>query len=110
MRTFGFINFGLHVKGLIYLDINGANNKSIRWHTETMIFETMREAHEWAYSVPYNEIGTVYDGYKTNDEKIAYALVFELIRSNTIHGYRFNIHSDCDFKENIVTYKVWVSK
>lgn len=75
-----------------------------------MYFEKMREAHEWAYSVPYNEIGNAYDGYITSDDKIAYALVFELIRSNTIHGHRFNIHSDCVFKEDTITYKVWISR
>ncbi|WP_248845152.1 hypothetical protein [Paenibacillus jilunlii] len=86
------------------------NDEVKKWYTETMQFETMREAHEWAYSEAYNAIGNLYDGYITTDEKIAYALVFELTRSNTIHGFRFNIHCDCDFSVKPMAYKVWVSR
>ncbi|MEK5489280.1 hypothetical protein MKZ24_00920 [Paenibacillus sp. FSL R7-0297] len=86
------------------------NDKSIRWFIETMQFETMREAHEWAYSGAFNEIGNLYEGYITTDEKIAYALVFELTRINTIRGFRCNIHCDCDFNVKPIVYKVWVSK
>lgn len=85
------------------------DDKSIRWYTETMQFETMREAHEWAYSVPYNEIGHLYEGYITTDEKIASALVFELTRLNTIAGFRRNIFCDCDFSVSPMAFKVWVS-
>jgi lipoate-protein ligase B len=68
----------------------------------------MRESHEWAYNVIYNEIGNNYDGYKTTDEKIASSLVFELVRSNTLHGLRFNIFSDLDKVNNQMVFMVWV--
>ncbi|QWU18567.1 hypothetical protein SAMN04487895_106354 [Paenibacillus sophorae] len=45
------------------------NDQAIKWYTETMQFDTMREAHEWAYHEAYKEIGNVYDGYLTKDEK-----------------------------------------
>lgn len=32
-------------------------NMDIRWHKDRMAFETMREAHKWAYNVISNEIG-----------------------------------------------------
>ncbi|WP_115995597.1 hypothetical protein [Cohnella lupini] len=82
---------------------------NIKWYFDEQYFETMRESHEWAYSVPFNEIGNKYDGYITNDEKIASALVFELIRSNTIHGFRFNVHCDCEFPDGNIFFKVWVT-
>ncbi|MFF2879135.1 hypothetical protein ACFVR2_22845 [Gottfriedia sp. NPDC057991] len=80
----------------------------IRWHEDGMKFETIRESHEWAYSVVFNEIGNLYDGYITNDEKIAYSLVYELIRVNTLHGERFQIFSDYGKVKNKFVYKVWV--
>jgi hypothetical protein len=74
-----------------------------------MTFETLRESHEWAYSVVYNEIGTHYDGYKTTDEKIAYSLVFELVRANTVFGHRYNVYSEYDYIDNSSIYMVWVT-
>lgn len=31
--------------------------EELRWYEEPMQFDTLREAHEWAYSEAYNEIG-----------------------------------------------------
>lgn len=86
------------------------NSGEIRWYSETMQFDTMRETHEWVYSGAYNEIGTLYDGYITQDLKLACALVFELVRSNTIHNHRFDIHTDYDLIDKVIFYKVWVNK
>ena len=30
--------------------------EELRWYEEPMQFDTLREAHEWAYSEAYNEI------------------------------------------------------
>ncbi|MBB6732367.1 hypothetical protein [Cohnella zeiphila] len=79
------------------------------WFMEKMEFETMREAREWVYSGAYNEIGYSYDGYKTKDPKLAYALLFELVRSNTIHEYRHDVHCDEEYIEGTIIYRVWVS-
>ncbi len=72
-----------------------------------MQFDTLREAHEWAYSEAYNEIGHLYDGYITTDEKLAYALLFELVRSNTLLSKRFEVFADVDFGVPN-RYRVWV--
>ena len=82
---------------------------NIRWYTETLTFETLHEAHVWVYDDPYNKISYDYDGYKTIDEKIAYALLFELVRANTIFKPRFQIHADYEFAENHIIYSVWVT-
>ncbi len=75
-----------------------------------MSFATMRESHEWAYSVIYNEIGNLYDGYKTTDEKIASSLVFELVRLNTLTGMKYEIFSDYENVNNRLVFMVWVKK
>ncbi|MCR8645490.1 hypothetical protein NV379_22900 [Paenibacillus sp. N1-5-1-14] len=82
---------------------------SISWFVESMEFDTIREAHEWVYSGAYNEIGYLFDGYKTKDSKIAYALLFELVRSNTILGRRQDVHCDEDCLDETIIYKVWVT-
>ncbi|EEM07955.1 hypothetical protein [Bacillus pseudomycoides] len=82
---------------------------NIRWYEDGMSFETLREAQEWACSVVYNEIGNLYDGYKTTDEKIAYALVYELVRANTLYNPSFKIHTDWDYiAPQSFIYKIWV--
>lgn len=89
---------------------NEHENSSVQWHQDGKTFETIKEAHEWAYSVIYNEIGKLYDGYKTADEKIAYSLVYELVRANTLYGHSFNIHTDLEKEApNSYIYKVWVT-
>ncbi|OAB47189.1 hypothetical protein PBAT_07900 [Paenibacillus antarcticus] len=85
------------------------SENSLSWFIEEMLFETIREAHEWVYSGAYNDIGYLFDGYKTKDSKLAYALLFELVRSNTIHGYRHDVHCDEEYLEGSITYKVWIT-
>ena len=88
------------------------NNKdsedTITWFDEEMSFETMREAHEWVYSGAYNEIGNLFDGYRTKDPKLAYALAFELVRLNTFNGFRQDICCDEQYVDKSIVYRVWV--
>ncbi|ARU62995.1 hypothetical protein CBW65_19915 [Tumebacillus avium] len=82
---------------------------SIQWYQDGKTFDTIRESHEWAYNVIYNEIGNLYSGYITTYEKIAYSLVFELIRSNTPTP-RLDVHTKIDFNESGPdVYKIWVT-
>lgn len=39
----------------------------LRWYEEDIVFDTMRESEEWVSSGIYNEIGNLYDGYRTRD-------------------------------------------
>ncbi|GAB6931152.1 hypothetical protein JCM10914A_51350 [Paenibacillus sp. JCM 10914] len=89
--------------------MNHNDQNSISWFVEEMHFETIREAREWVYSGAYNDIGYFFDGYKTKDPKLAYALLFELVRSNTIHGHRHDVHCDEEHLEGSITYKVWIT-
>ncbi|WP_310828853.1 hypothetical protein [Paenibacillus pedocola] len=81
----------------------------IDWYIEPMTFETQHEAFEWISSGPYNEIGYLYTGYQTTDEKLANILLFELVRSNTLHGPRFQVQADYEFLSAGQLYKVWVT-
>ncbi|TCP54446.1 hypothetical protein EV586_10464 [Tumebacillus sp. BK434] len=82
---------------------------TIQWHQDGMSFDTLRESHEWAYQVIYNEIGNLYNGYITSDEKIAYTLVFELVRSNTPIP-RFEVHTQIEFDTpESAVYRIWVT-
>lgn len=84
--------------------------RDIRWHEDGMKFETHPESWEWASTVVYNEIGTLYEGYRTEDEKIACSLVYELVRRNTSHGPMFHVcaHNEYDKGEQKYWYMVWV--
>lgn len=86
--------------------------KNIRWHEDGMKFETLRESHEWAYSVTYNEIGYQYDGYATHDEKIAYSLVYELTRLNTFGGKSVDVFAYEEYSavDCAVVYRIWVKR
>lgn len=86
--------------------------KDIRWHNDGTEFETQRESWEWASSVVYNEIGNLYDGYRTTDEKIACSLVYELTRLNTFQGPTFHVfaHNEYDKAEQKHWYMVWVER
>lgn len=57
----------------------------------------------------YNEIGYLYDGYKTKDEKIASSLIYELVRANTLYGPKYNISCDEECTVKPCNYKVWVT-
>ncbi|CAH1192466.1 hypothetical protein PAECIP111892_00969 [Paenibacillus auburnensis] len=82
---------------------------NIDWYMEPMTFETQHEAFEWISSGPYNEIGYLYTGYQTTDEKLANILLFELVRSNTLHGPRFRVQADYEFLSTGLLYKIWVT-
>lgn len=86
--------------------------KTIRWHEDGMKFETQRESWEWAFSVVYNEIGNNYDGYRTEDEKIACSLVYELTRLNTFQGPIFHVFAtnECNQIGEKYYYLVWVER
>lgn len=51
----------------------------------------------------------LYIGYQTTDEKLANTLLFELVRSNTLHGPRFKVQADYEFLSTGLLYKVWVT-
>ncbi|MGO4276252.1 hypothetical protein AB4Z22_41605 [Paenibacillus sp. TAF58] len=89
---------------------NDDNVFKLTWFEETQHLETIREAQEWVESGAFNEIGYLFDGYKSTDPKFAYALLFELVRSNTIHEKRYDIFCDYDYIDGQTIYKVWVSK
>jgi hypothetical protein len=84
--------------------------KNIRWYKDGLKFETLRESHEWAHSVIYNEIGHKYDGYVTEDEKIAYSLVYELNRCNTFNGKSVNVfvHEEYKTPDGPIIYRIWI--
>ncbi|QQE81071.1 hypothetical protein GI364_01220 [Alicyclobacillus sp. SO9] len=77
-----------------------------------MKFETYRESWEWASSVVSGKIGHTYDGYRTEDEKIASSLVYELTRRNTFQGPTFHVfaHNEYDEAEQEHWYMVWVER
>lgn len=81
---------------------------NLRWCEEDTVFDTMRESREWVSSGIYNEIGNLYDGYRTADEKMAYALVYELTRLNTSQGSAFLIFADNEFGGDRPHFRVWV--
>ncbi|MFE4713336.1 MULTISPECIES: hypothetical protein [unclassified Paenibacillus] len=82
---------------------------AIRWYNEEMEFETTREAYEWVSSDAYNKIGYDYDGYRTTDSKLAYALLFELVRANTAGFGDRKVFADEEYVDNDkIFYLVWV--
>jgi hypothetical protein len=86
--------------------------QDIRWHEDGMKFDTHRESWEWASSVVYNEIGNIYEGYRTEDEKIACSLVYELTRLNTFQGPIFHVfaHNEYNKTDQKHWYMVWVER
>ncbi|WP_081965852.1 hypothetical protein NYE80_19360 [Paenibacillus sp. FSL H7-0357] len=68
----------------------------------------MHEAFERISSGAYNEIGYLYTGYKTTDAKLAHVLLYEIIRSNTLHHHpRYQqIYADYDYTSTRMIYKV----
>ena len=58
----------------------------------------------------YNKIGHGYDGYRTVDEKLAYALVYELTRLNTFQGSTFRIFAHNEFGQGKPHFRVWVER
>ncbi|MBG9788866.1 hypothetical protein [Brevibacillus laterosporus] len=77
----------------------------IRWHSENIAFETLREAEEWAHSIANEIYGRNYEGYITPDYKIAYVLSFRLAEVS-----EFRVHTKKDLaNDDSVVYKVWVT-
>jgi len=96
--------------------INGLENtgaskipRNISWFEEPLIFESLREADEWIGSEAYNKIGYDYDGYITADPKLAYSLVYQLIRNKKLSEVA-TIHADEIFINNTNYYYVWFNK
>lgn len=95
------------------------NHQALRWYTEPLAFDSYHEAYEWVISGPLCEIGYLFDGYITSDEKLAQTLLFELIRLKTItenpkstndpEEYWFqNIYADYEYTKTGILHKVWV--
>jgi hypothetical protein len=82
----------------------------IRWADETMELETQREAYEWISSGAYNEIGNLYDGYRSHDPKMVETLAFQLLHLQTIQKPMYRIYADIDHDVKPNLYMVWVEK
>ncbi|WP_342438933.1 hypothetical protein NSS79_07960 [Paenibacillus sp. FSL L8-0436] len=86
------------------------HKKDIRWFREMMNFDTLREAEEWVYNGDaFNKIGTEFEGYTTGDPKLAYALLYNLVRENTLNQRFHNIYADKEYRDGQTLYMVWVS-
>ena len=83
---------------------------NLRWYEEDTVFDTLRESYEWVSSGIYNEIGNLYDGYRTADEKMAYALVYELTQLNTVQGPTFRIFARTEWGGDRPYFRVWVQR
>ncbi|QWU18116.1 hypothetical protein KP014_01865 [Paenibacillus sophorae] len=75
-----------------------------------MTFDTFHEAYEWISSDAFNKIGYDYEGYKTTDPKLAYELLFQLVRAKTLETDSREVYADVEFSKNSITYMVWVSR
>ncbi|MCU5376143.1 hypothetical protein OCA08_03205 [Bacillus cereus] len=76
----------------------------MRWKTEEIVFETLRESEVWADSLANEIYGRTIDGYITPDYKIAYALSFFL--ASIPH---FVVHTKKEAIKDPFIYKVWVT-
>jgi hypothetical protein len=76
----------------------------IRWHSESLFLETLREAEIWADSIANEMYARNYDGYITPDYKIAYVLAFRLASIN-----EFEVRTEIGFSEDKKeVFRVWV--
>lgn len=104
---------GQHKEEIIFHSVKAenqrANKKDIRWFREMIYFDTLREAEEWVYSGDaFNKIGTEFEGYIIGDPKLAFSLLYNLTRDNTL-DQRFNsIFADEEYKDGETLYMVWV--
>ncbi|UNT71748.1 hypothetical protein IQ781_27520 (plasmid) [Bacillus sp. N447-1] len=76
----------------------------MRWKTEDIVFETLRESEVWADSLASEIYGRTIDGYITPDYKIAYALTFFLALIP-----EFIVHTKEEFIKDSPIYKVWIT-
>ncbi|MDF9839418.1 MULTISPECIES: hypothetical protein [unclassified Paenibacillus] len=86
------------------------HKKDIRWFKEMINFDTLREAEQWVYNGDaFNKIRTEFEGYITGDPKLAFALLYNLTRENTLNQ-RFNgIFADEEYKDGHTLYMIWVN-
>ena len=83
----------------------------IRWYEEETVFDTWWESYEWVSSDIYNAIGgNQYDGYRTADEKMAAALVYELTQLNSRGNPTFQIFARREAGGDRPHYRVWVER
>jgi hypothetical protein len=78
---------------------------NIKWKSEDIIFDTLRESEVWAESITNEIYGRTIDGYKTPDYKVAYALSFSLA---SIPCFRVNTEKKLENESFI--YMVWVTE
>ena len=84
---------------------------NIRWYEEETVFDTWWESYEWVSSDIYNAIGgNQYDGYRTADEKMAAALVYELTQLNTRGNPTFQIFARREAEGDRPYFRVWVER
>ncbi|MFB5762749.1 hypothetical protein [Paenibacillus medicaginis] len=77
---------------------------NLRWHSDKIFFETLREAEEWAGSISNEIHARNYDGYITPDYKVAYVLAYRLASVK-----KFNVHTETGLsKEDTEVFRVWV--
>lgn len=76
----------------------------IRWKSEDVIFDTLRESEVWADSIANEIYGRTIDGYITPDNKIAYSLSFFLASVPS-----FIVHTEQTVIKDSLVYKVWVT-
>ncbi|MEN1936682.1 hypothetical protein AAIE21_14050 [Paenibacillus sp. 102] len=76
----------------------------MRWKSEDVIFDTLRESEVWADSIANEICGRTIDGYITPDYKIAYALSFFLASVPN-----FIVHTEETVITDSFVYKVWVT-
>lgn len=83
----------------------------IRWYEEETVFDSFWESWEWVYSDIYNKIGgNVYDGYRTADEKMACALVYQLAQLNTVESPTFHVFARREVGGGRSYLRVWVER
>lgn len=83
----------------------------INWFKEMITFDTLREAEHWVYNGDaYNKIGTEFDGYMTGDPKLAFSLVFHLVRENRENQRFSNIFADEQLIDGKTLFMVWVEQ
>ncbi len=76
----------------------------IRWKSENIIFDTLRESEVWADSIANEIYGRTIDGYITPSYKIAYALSFFLASVSN-----FIVHTETAIITGSFVYRVWVT-
>lgn len=83
----------------------------IRWYEDDTVFDTWWESWEWVYSDIYNKIGgNLYDGYRTADEKMASALVYQLTELNTVEDPTMQVFARREFGSDRPYFRVWVKR